>query len=128
MFCLNFFMKLYFMDYAKNVVIPDTNKRLNSAIQLSEFFCVVGCRLIMDYYVCESVRELLLKNIITPNKGAPMHLNHIISGRSLAQITQGMSYKNLAINEFNELNCFAIWYGRWLRKNLTKRQRLGVLM
>ena len=33
---LDFFMKLYFVDYIKDVVIPETNKCLNSAMNLSE--------------------------------------------------------------------------------------------
>ena len=36
---LDFFMKLCFMECIKDVVIPDTKKRLNSAIKLSEYFC-----------------------------------------------------------------------------------------
>ena len=58
---LYFFMKLYFVDYINDVVIPETNKRLNSAINLSEYFCVIGCRLIMACYVGHSVRDFFLK-------------------------------------------------------------------
>ena len=83
MSCLNLFMKLYFMDYIKDVVIPETNKRLNSATNLSEYFCVVGCRLIMACYVGHSVKYLFLKDTITPQKGTPICLNRIISGRRL---------------------------------------------
>ena len=50
MYRLNFFIKLYFMDYIKNVVIPKTNKRLNSEMSLSEYFRVIVCRLIMACY------------------------------------------------------------------------------
>ena len=35
-------MKLYFMDYIKDVVIPDTNKRLNAAMNLRNYFRVIG--------------------------------------------------------------------------------------
>ena len=69
--CLELFMKLYFVDYIKDVVIPETNKFLNSAMNLSEYFCVIFCRLIMDCYVGHSVRDLFLKDPITPQKGAP---------------------------------------------------------
>ena len=98
---LDFFMKLYFMDYIKDVVIPETNKGFNSAMNLSEYFCVIGCRLIMACYVGHSVRDFFLKDPITPQKGAPIRLNHIISGRRLEKITQVMSYTNIAIPEFN---------------------------
>ena len=100
---LDFFMKLYLMDYNKDVVIPETNKRLNSAINLSEYFIVIGCRLIVAFYVSHSVRDLFLKDSITPHKVAPIRLNHIISKRRLEKITQFMSYVNIAIPEFNNL-------------------------
>ena len=58
---LDFFMKLYFVDYIKDVVIPETNKRLKSAIILSDYFCVIGCHFIMACYVGHSVRDLFLK-------------------------------------------------------------------
>ena len=38
MYFLNLFMKLYLMDYTKDVFIPETNKYLNSAMNSSEFF------------------------------------------------------------------------------------------
>ena len=52
--------------YIKDVAIPETNKRLNSAMNLSEYFRVIGCRLIMAYYVGHSVRDFFLKYLITP--------------------------------------------------------------
>ena len=81
--CLDFFMKLYFIEYIKDVVIPDTNKRLKSAMNLSEYIHAVSFRLIMDFYVGHSVRDLFLKDYITPHKGSPIRLNHSISGRRL---------------------------------------------
>ena len=66
------------MDYIKDVAIHDNNKRLKSAMNLSEYFCVVGCRLIMACYVDHSARDFFLKDSITPQKGASIHLNHII--------------------------------------------------
>ena len=89
------------MDYIKDVVIPETNKRLNSAMNLSEYFRVIGCRLIMACYVGYSVRAFILKDTITPQKCAPILLNHIISRRRFEKIPQVMSYTNLAILEFN---------------------------
>ena len=83
MSCLDFFMKFYFMGYIKDLVIPETNKFLNSAMNLSEYFCLIGCRLIMGFYVGHSVRDLFLKDPITPPKSTPIRLNHIISGRRL---------------------------------------------
>ena len=56
-------------------------------MNLSEYFCVIVCCLIMDCYVGHSVRILFLKDPITPQKGAPIRLNHIISGRHLDNIT-----------------------------------------
>ena len=76
-------MKLYFMEYIKYVVIPDTNKCLNSAMNLSEYFFVIGWRLIMACYVIHSVRELFLKYPINPQKGTHIRLNQIIYGRRL---------------------------------------------
>ena len=76
-------MKLYFMMYIKDVVIPDTNKVLNSAMNLSDYFCVLGRCLVMACYVCHSVRELFLKYPINPYKGTPIRLNQIIYGRRL---------------------------------------------
>ena len=99
----NFFMNLYFMDYIKDVVIPETKKRLNSAMNLSEYFSVIGCCLIMACYVGNSVRYFFLKDPITPHKGAPIRRHHIIYGRTLEKITQVLSYINLSIIEFNEL-------------------------
>ena len=79
MYHIAFFMKLYFMEYIKNVVIPKTNKRLNSAMNLSDYFYVIGCRLIMACYVRHSIRDFFLKDTITTQKGAPIRLNYIIS-------------------------------------------------
>ena len=45
-----------------------------------------------------------MDDTITPQKGAPIHLNHIISGMHLEKITKIMSYTNIAIPEFNELD------------------------
>ena len=70
-------------------------------MNFSEYFCVTVCCLIMACYVVHSVRDFFLKDLITPQKGAPIHLNHIISGRRLDNITQVMSYKIFAIPEFN---------------------------
>ena len=72
MYHLDFFMKLYFMDYIKAVVIPETKKRLNSDMNLGEYFCVIGCRLIMACYVVHSVRDFFLKYTINLHKGAPI--------------------------------------------------------
>ena len=80
---LDFFMKLYFMGYITDVVIPNTKKLINSAMNLSDYFCVIGRCLIMACYVGHSVRDFFLKDLITPKKGSPIHLNHIISGRRL---------------------------------------------
>ena len=99
---LDFFMKLYFMEYIKNVVIPETNKSLNSYMNLSEYFCVIGCCLIMDCYAGHFVRDFFLKDHITPQKGSPICLSHIISGRSLDKTTHVMSYTNISIPEFND--------------------------
>ena len=53
------------MDYINNVVIPDTNKRLKSAMNLSEYSRVIGCRLIMACYVGHYARAFFLKDPIT---------------------------------------------------------------
>ena len=68
---LNFFTKLYFMEYIKDVVIPETNKCINSDMNLSDYFRVVVCRLIIACYVDHSFRDFFLKDTITPKKGAP---------------------------------------------------------
>ena len=101
---LNFFMNLYFMEHIKDLVVPDTNKRLNSDMNLSEYFCVIACCLIMDCYAVHSVRDLFLNDPITLQKGSLICLNHIISGRRIKKSTQVMSYTNLTIREFNELD------------------------
>ena len=98
---LNFFMKLYSMYYIKDVVIPETNKRLKLDMNLSEYFCVISCNLIMACYVGHSVRDFFLKDPITPHKCAPILLNHSISRRHLEKITQVKFCTNLAIPEFN---------------------------
>ena len=99
---LDFFMRLYFMEYIKYVFIPETNKCLNSYMNLVEYLHVIGCHFIMACYVGHSIRDLFLKDTITPHKGAPIRLNHIISGRRLDNITQAMSCTNIAIPEFND--------------------------
>ena len=71
-------------------------------MKVSEYFCVIGCRLIMDCYVGHYFRDLFLKDPVTPQKGAPIHLNHILSGRRLKKIIKVMSYTNIAIPEFND--------------------------
>ena len=91
MYCLDFFIVFYFMKYIKDVVIPETNKHINSASNLSDYFPVIGCRLIMACYVDPSIKELSLKDLITPQKGTPIQLNHIISGSRLEKITKIMS-------------------------------------
>ena len=88
---LELFMKFYFMECIKDVVIPETNKCLNSPMNLSKYFHIVGCLLIMACYVGHYVRDFFLKDPIAPQKGAPMRLNHIISGRRPEKITQVMS-------------------------------------
>ena len=75
---LNFFTKLYFMEYIKDVVIPETKKCINSDMNLSDYFCVIGCFLIPDCYVCQYVRDFFLKDTNTPQKGTPIRLNQII--------------------------------------------------
>ena len=87
---LEFFMKLYLMEYIKDVVIHETNNRLNSAMNLSDYFRVLGCFLIMACYVGHYVRDLFLKDTITPQKGAPIRLNQIISRSRFEKITQVM--------------------------------------
>ena len=53
------------MEYINYVVIPDNKKLINSYMNLSEYFCVIGCRFIMACYVGHSVRELFVKDPIT---------------------------------------------------------------
>ena len=106
MYHLKFFVELYFMEYIKDVVITDTKKLINSDMNFSEYFCVIGCCLIMSCYVGHSDRDFFLKDPITPQKGSLVRLNHIISGRRLDNITQVMSYTNLSIPESNELDFF----------------------
>ena len=43
-------------------------------MNFNEYFCVIVCRLIMACYVGHSARDLILKDPITPHKGAPIHL------------------------------------------------------
>ena len=66
LYLLDFFMKLYFMDSIKDVVIPETNKHINSDMNLSEYFCVIVCRLIMACSVGHSIRYFFLKDTINP--------------------------------------------------------------
>ena len=99
--CLNLLMKLYFMEYIKDVFIPDTNEFLNSAMNFSDYFYVIGCCLVMACYVGHSVRDFFLKYPITPHKGAPIRLNHIIFEINLEKLSQVMSYTNISIPEFN---------------------------
>ena len=94
---LELFTKLYFMDYIKDLVIPDNNKRLNSTMNLSGYFHVICCRLIMACFAGHSVRDFFFRDHITSQKGAPIQLNHIISGRRLEKITQVMYYTNIFI-------------------------------
>ena len=94
-------MKLYFIEYINDVLISDTNKLLNSAMNFSEYFCVIGCRLIMACYDGHYVRDFFSKDTITHQKFSPIRLNHIISGRRLEKITQVIYYTNLVIPEFN---------------------------
>ena len=49
------------MEYIKDVVIHETNKFINSAMNSSEYFRVIGCRLNMDCYVGHSVRDFFLR-------------------------------------------------------------------
>ena len=93
--CLELFMKLYFMDYIKYEVIPETNKCLNSPMNLSEYFSVIFCRLIMACYVGHSGRGFFLRYSIKPQKGAPIYPNHTLSRRRLEKITQVLFYKIL---------------------------------
>ena len=69
---------------------------------LSEYFRVIGCRLIIACYVGKSVRKLFSKYPITPKKDTPICLNHIVSGRRLGKITQAMSYTNFPIPEYDD--------------------------
>ena len=71
-------------------------------MNLSEYFCVIGFRLIMAWYVGHYARDFFFKDTITPLKDAPICLNHVISGRRLENITQVMSYTNISIPEFND--------------------------
>ena len=47
------------MEYIRDVFIPETNKRLNSVMNLSEYFFVIGCLLIMACCVGHSFRLFL---------------------------------------------------------------------
>ena len=71
------------MKYIKDVVIPDTKKRLKYPIILSEYFRMIGCRLIMECCIGHSVREFFSKDPITPQKITPIYINHIVSDRCL---------------------------------------------
>ena len=103
---LYFFMNFLFMDQIKYVVISETNKRLNSAMNLIEYFRVIGCRLIMACYVGHSARDFFLKDPINLQKGAPIRLNNIISRRRIEKITQVMSYTGDQLRDINDDN---IW-------------------
>ena len=68
---------------------------------LCEYFCVIGCSLIMACYVGHYVRYFFLKDPITPPKGTTIPPNHIISGRLLGKIPHAMSYINFTITEYD---------------------------
>ena len=77
MSCIEFFIKLYFMDYIRDIVIPETKKLLNSAMKMSDYFCVIGCRLITACDVGKSVRDFFLNDTIPPQKRLPhLHQPH----------------------------------------------------
>ena len=116
------------MQYIKDLVISETNKHLKSDMNMSDYFCVIGCRLIMDCYVGHYVIELFLKDIITPQKGAPSASTTSSLGGALIRslrlcLTQILQF----LSSMSWIFC-AIWYGRWLIKHLIKRQRLGGVM
>ena len=71
MSCLDFYFQFYFIKYIKDIAIPETNKCLNYSIILGEYFCVIGCRLIMVCYVGHSVRELFFKEPLNLQKVPP---------------------------------------------------------
>ena len=102
MYRLELFMKFYFVEYIKDLFIPETNKRLNSEMNFSEYFRVIGCRLIIDIYVGHYVRKFFFKDPINPQKGVPIRLNHIISVSHIENITQVLFYINLSIPDFSD--------------------------
>ena len=116
------------MEYIKDVVFLETNKRLNSAMNLSEYFCVIGCHLIMAYYVGNSVRGFFLKDNITPIKLSPSPSTTSSLGGAL-RISLRLCL-TLILPFLSSMSCIfgAIWDGTWLRTHSIKMQRLGLLM
>ena len=55
----------------------------------------------------------------TPQKGSPIHHNHIISERLLEKITQVMSYINLDIPKLNDPFFQQIQMQEYWNKNMT---------
>ena len=96
------FLRVYFIKYIKDFVITGTKKRFKSSVVLSEYFCAIGCRLIMTWYVGPSIREFFSKGRIKTNKGDPTHPNQIIYGRRTKKITQPVSYQNLPITDYDD--------------------------
>ena len=97
---LNFSMKLYFVYYINDVVIPE-KKNLHSDMNFGEYFCAIGCRLIMACYVGHSLRDLFLKDTITPRKAHQTVSTKSSLGGALRRSIRLCFQKNIAVPDFN---------------------------
>ena len=59
------------MKYIKDVVTPETKKSVKYPVVLCEYFHMIGCHIIMAFYIGYSVRELCSKSTITHQKVSP---------------------------------------------------------
>ena len=69
---------------------------------LIEYFHVIGCCLIILCYVDHYVRDLFMRDTITPQKVSHIHLNPIKDERYLGDIIHVISYINHTILEYDE--------------------------
>ena len=100
--CFEIFLQLYFINYIKDVIIPETSKHLKYQIVIREYFCFIVCLLIMAFYIRKYVRDLFLKHLITPKNVPPIRLNNITSVWRLDKITQAISCKNRQITAYDD--------------------------
>ena len=97
---LQLFQICFPMEYLKEVVVPETNKRLrktkNKTLKLPEFITFLGLTLYMACYEGISDRDLWWsQETVSPKSGAPFRLGTYMSNNRYSDIMQALSYTNI---------------------------------
>ncbi len=89
-------------DYIKEVLIPETNKKLDTPLTFGEYMVFVGLILLMSCFSGVQRHEWFSSSPIAINKGAPFRLNEFMSRNRMNKLMAAFEYTNRPVPTYTD--------------------------